>query len=1198
MKQQAVKHGVVRMVGMALWLLAMALPSFAQTGTKVLEIDDPLTNAKTVGSQRGGALSTAGWTTRTALDYIQYSIPTCSAGEISFDVKGIYASNEVFPNIGHDKAGVEVAGSEDVHYNLFSMWDEDLDVSWYGISQWHNPYKCYIHIYGYTPGDLYKWGRMKLRLNVAAFNGGYDDDPHAFEDPAVGPFAWDKTHTYHHRLVWGEGTMRWYMDEVLLKTWDYSSFGAEYAPPDHRIRIGSGMLSRSGGFQVPIGIVYSNFKLYRYKDITPPQVVRLDPATGGEGAAMDSDILVHFSEAMNPTATAAAFSISPAVAGTTSWVGNALYFQPTGLLKANTTYTVSVTTAAKDNAGNALAAAYSGNFTTRALNPATVGKYEAIEITLVATGLVPTTNRYRDVTLKGVFTGPTRTLEIEGFWDLGDIYKVRIAPTEVGRWSYRITSTNAGLNATGSFECVESGSHGFIRRNPKRPYTFMYDDGTPWQWRGDTSWRGFTSMLPYESRWKSYIDLRAAQGYTALQSIVVSYINGLGFWKNEGGTCFAEGVETKDYDRLNPGYFQWIDRRIDYAQSKGIVPVIFFTWAQEYAIFSEAQFNRFCRYMVARYASKNVVWVITGEYEEIVADYSRPISEYETWGSLIYAMDPYDHPITLHPSGRGTSAPFAPLAWSGAIMQQTPYYVRDIRRDRIYSKPVVNGEPRYFYPADEDEGPNGPSRVGLWEIVSNGGYFTSGFFTTYAPDKGGYDTAALPEEQRWVEILNAFMEKLPLTEMDPHPELISTGNLMAIPGKYYFAYNGVGGAVTLNLSGYLGSLPARWLNPMTGAISADFTVQLGGSVALTPPFSGDWVLTIGLQTVADTVPPLAPRELGVDNQTTQSLTLTWQAPAAAADGDVPVRYRVLRDGVELASTTETSYPDANLKEAREYLYEVYAVDDAGNTSTSAVNGRFACHADIEPPYLCRVSVVAPDTLIAWFSEPVQAASAGAAGQYQILQNVPVYAAQLSADRKSVKLVTGVHQAGKVYTLIVRNLLDQASTPNRMSPNNARGYWLQTDYSVVQVLPTRYTWNWLHTGDTYYLDRTLALIDIPAPLQNLIWLRTANDDRQISSALFVSFTIPKASTIYVAFDSQAATVPAWLADWTKTDMTIRTSDTAPLTVYAKAFNAGTVQLGGNSGATTGRMYVVLVKPNEELVIGKRPAMPGRIRMMSN
>jgi len=168
----------------------------------------------------------------------------------------------------------------------------------------------------------------------------------------------------------------------------------------------------------------------------------------------------------------------------------------------------------------------------------------------------------------------------------------------------------------------------------------------------------------------------------------------------------------------------------------------------------------------------------------------------------------------------------------------------------------------------------------------------------------------------------------------------------------------------------------------------------------------------------------------------------------------------------------------------------------------------------------------------------------------------------------------------------------------MGANNVRGYHPGTDYTVELLAPARYEWSWLHTGETYYIDRTYTLLDIPAVLQNLLWLKSANDDRQISSDRFVSFTLPQPSTVYVAFDAQAASLPAWLSGWKETGLSISTSDLAPLKVYEKAYAAGSVELGGSGGTNAGRMYVVLVKPDPEHIIGKRPAVPGRILTMSN
>ncbi len=109
---------------------------------KVLEIDDPLTNSRTVGNQNGGTFTAQGWKTYDHFNYIQYNIPTCPAGEIEFDIQGIYASNEVFNNLSYDKQWQVIPGEENIHHSLFSKWDRDDKNLWYGQTQWHNPYKC------------------------------------------------------------------------------------------------------------------------------------------------------------------------------------------------------------------------------------------------------------------------------------------------------------------------------------------------------------------------------------------------------------------------------------------------------------------------------------------------------------------------------------------------------------------------------------------------------------------------------------------------------------------------------------------------------------------------------------------------------------------------------------------------------------------------------------------------------------------------------------------------------------------------------------------------------------------------------------------------------------------------------------------------------------------------------------------------
>lgn len=810
------------------------------------EINDPLTTGLSKGVVSGGTFSTKGWTTTDEFSSIQYDIATCAKGSIEFDVTGLYASNDVFKNCYVDKQyNVNCdPPNQDIHHQIFNMWDRDDANAWWGVKQWHNPYKAIMHVYGYTPGDQYKWNNMKLRLNVAAYNGGYDDDPHAFEDPAFGPMNWTKDHIYHFKLIWGEaGHMKLYVDGDLKKDWDYSSFGAEYAPPYHSMRLGSAInQQKAGGFKCPTGITYSNFKFYRDTDTTAPYVTSAEPS-GSTAVACDSDILIDFSESMDPVSTASALEVSPVFAYTLKWIGGTLWINPVSSLSENTTYNIRISSAATDKAGNPIDH-YQFSFKTYQNLPTIAEKYQPVEFVMNSTNTC--TNPYTEVALSGTFTGPTKTIKVDGFWDGDKRYKVRYLPIEVGTVTYTITSTDPSLNRSGTITITASSRKGIIGKDPVNKFGFMYSDGTMWQWRGETSWRGYTNLLPYNSRWKEFVDLRVSQGFNAIQSIVHSFINDNPFWANEGGQCFAG--TTANYDLLNPMYFRFIDKRIDYANSKGMVPIMFFTWAQDYESFSADQFIRYSKYIVARYANRNAIFVICGEYNEL-----SNTTQFDDMGRVIDPMDPYDHLLTLHPTGRTTSGEFGNSAWQTMIGQQTPYSYRDILRDRQYNKPVVNLEPRYFYPPEYGApDPNDETRMQLWEIVCAGGYYTNGFYTTYAPDKGGYDIEALPDEQQWVMILNRFIEKIELGKMAP----FTVTGAQAIKGNgNYLLYNR--SATTVAFTVPETGLEGIWLNPRTGA-QTKFSINTGSN-SFTAPFTGDWVLFIGPKAVDDIVPPSAPK---------------------------------------------------------------------------------------------------------------------------------------------------------------------------------------------------------------------------------------------------------------------------------------------------------------------------------------------------
>ena len=103
-------------------------------------------------------------------------------------------------------------------------------------------------------------------------------------------------------------------------------------------------------------------------DTTAPTVISTNPASAATSVALNQKIAATFSKVMDAaTITATTFTVkqgTTAVAGTVSYAGTIATFTPTANLTASTVYTATITTGAKDLAGNALASSFGWNFTT------------------------------------------------------------------------------------------------------------------------------------------------------------------------------------------------------------------------------------------------------------------------------------------------------------------------------------------------------------------------------------------------------------------------------------------------------------------------------------------------------------------------------------------------------------------------------------------------------------------------------------------------------------------------------------------------------------------------------------------------------------------------------------------------------------------------------------------------------------------
>ena len=104
-------------------------------------------------------------------------------------------------------------------------------------------------------------------------------------------------------------------------------------------------------------------------DSVAPEINSTTPADAAIDVAINSNMTATFSEAMDPTTiNALTFTLegpgTTAVAGAVTYVGTTATFNPTDDLAGNTLFTATITTGAKDLAGNAMESDYVWTFTT------------------------------------------------------------------------------------------------------------------------------------------------------------------------------------------------------------------------------------------------------------------------------------------------------------------------------------------------------------------------------------------------------------------------------------------------------------------------------------------------------------------------------------------------------------------------------------------------------------------------------------------------------------------------------------------------------------------------------------------------------------------------------------------------------------------------------------------------------------------
>lgn len=108
-------------------------------------------------------------------------------------------------------------------------------------------------------------------------------------------------------------------------------------------------------------------------DLVAPTVTAITPLANSTGIQISVKPTITFSELMDPaTITASTFVVkqgNTVVSGSVTISGTTATFNPVNAFSGNSSYTVTITTAVKDKAGNPIASAYTWTFTTVSTTP-------------------------------------------------------------------------------------------------------------------------------------------------------------------------------------------------------------------------------------------------------------------------------------------------------------------------------------------------------------------------------------------------------------------------------------------------------------------------------------------------------------------------------------------------------------------------------------------------------------------------------------------------------------------------------------------------------------------------------------------------------------------------------------------------------------------------------------------------------------
>jgi hypothetical protein len=420
-------------------------------------------------------------------------------------------------------------------------------------------------------------------------------------------------------------------------------------------------------------------------------------------------------------------------------------------------------------------------------------------------------------------------------------------------------------------------------------------DGRPFFYLADTAWELFHRLDRKQA--VEYLEKRASQGFTVIQAVALSELNGLVdpnaygdlplIDKDPSRPAVTPGSDPGDREAYD--YWDHVEYIVDQANARGLYVALLPSWGSwvsntrpgDESVLTPKNAQAFGEFLGRRFGNKGIIWILGGD---------RPAAGFEeTWRALARGIaigaggkEDYDAVLmSYHPQGSATSSTwFHNDPWLDFNMQQTSHGLAEkvmnwakIERDyaRTPAKPVLDGEPLYedhplaFRAAEFGYSFDAHVRQrAYWSVFSGACGHTYGnhsVWQMYAPGRTPvngpllywYEAVDRPGAAQ-MRFVRALVESRPYFSRVPDGTLVvdaleGADHIVATRGDdYAFIYSAQGRKFTVNMGKISGSrVRAFWYNPRDGAAIAIGAIANTGVREFICPsegFGSDWVLVL------------------------------------------------------------------------------------------------------------------------------------------------------------------------------------------------------------------------------------------------------------------------------------------------------------------------------------------------------------------